>query len=34
MTDRRVYGANNKWAFFPSGAFAWNVKQEPFMHIV
>lgn len=25
------FGANNKWAFFPSGAFAWNVKQEPFM---
>lgn len=25
------FGANNKWAFFPSLAFAWNVKQEPFM---
>ncbi|OFX33778.1 MAG: SusC/RagA family protein [Bacteroidetes bacterium GWF2_42_66] len=25
------FGANNKWGFFPSGAFAWNVKQEPFM---
>ncbi|MGJ1268761.1 TonB-dependent receptor [Sphingobacterium spiritivorum] len=25
------FGKNNKWAFFPSGAFAWNVKQEPFM---
>ncbi|RKD88293.1 TonB-dependent receptor [Mangrovibacterium diazotrophicum] len=24
-------GANNKWGFFPSGAFAWNVKQEPFL---
>ncbi|MDD4226886.1 MAG: TonB-dependent receptor [Mariniphaga sp.] len=25
------FGANNKWAFFPSGAFAWNIKQEPFL---
>lgn len=25
------FGENNKWAFFPSGAFAWNVKQEPFL---
>src|SRR5690606_1464751 len=25
------FGANNKWAFFPSGAFAWNISQEPFM---
>ncbi len=25
------FGENNKWAFFPSGAFAWNVSQEPFM---
>ena len=25
------FGKNNKWGFFPSGAFAWNVKQEPFM---
>ncbi|MDP3433061.1 MAG: TonB-dependent receptor [Bacteroidota bacterium] len=25
------FGANHKWAFFPSGAFAWNVKEEPFM---
>ena len=25
------FGANNKWAFFPSGAFAWNIKEEPFM---
>ncbi len=22
-------GKNNKWAFFPSGAFAWRVIQEP-----
>lgn len=25
------FGENNKWAFFPSGAFAWNLSQEPFM---
>ena len=25
------FGANNKWAFFPSGAVAWNVKHEPFL---
>ncbi len=25
------FGKNNKWAFFPSGAVAWNVTQEPFM---
>lgn len=25
------FGANNKWAFFPSGAFAWNVMKEQFM---
>lgn len=25
------FGANNKWAFFPSGAFAWRVSEEPFM---
>jgi TonB-linked SusC/RagA family outer membrane protein len=28
------FGANNKWAFFPSGAFAWNVKEEPFLKSV
>ncbi|MGJ1197525.1 TonB-dependent receptor [Sphingobacterium spiritivorum] len=28
------FGKNNKWAFFPSGAFAWNIKQEPFMQAV
>jgi len=27
-------GKNNKWAFFPSGAFAWNIKQEPFLQTV
>lgn len=23
--------ANNKWSFFPSGAFAWKVKEENFL---
>jgi TonB-linked SusC/RagA family outer membrane protein len=26
------FGANNKWASFPSAAFAWRVSDEPFMH--
>lgn len=26
-----VFGANNKWGFFPSGALAWKVDQEAFM---
>jgi TonB-linked SusC/RagA family outer membrane protein len=25
------FGRNNKWAFFPSAAFAWRVIDEPFM---
>lgn len=25
------FGANNKWAFFPSAAFAWRLIDEPFM---
>ncbi|GAA0881246.1 TonB-dependent receptor [Algoriphagus jejuensis] len=25
------FSKNNKWAFFPSGAFAWNMKDEGFM---
>ncbi|MDX9881779.1 MAG: TonB-dependent receptor [Prolixibacteraceae bacterium] len=25
------FSKNHKWAFFPSGAFAWNVKNEPFL---
>lgn len=25
------FGKNNKYGFFPSGAFAWRVSQEPFM---
>ncbi|MCL4640992.1 MULTISPECIES: TonB-dependent receptor [Olivibacter] len=28
------FGDNNKWAFFPSGALAWNISQEPFMQSV
>ncbi|WP_229201290.1 SusC/RagA family TonB-linked outer membrane protein [Arcticibacterium luteifluviistationis] len=25
------FSKNNKWAFFPSGAFAWNIMNEEFM---
>lgn len=25
------FGADNKWGFFPSAAFAWNVDREEFM---
>jgi TonB-linked SusC/RagA family outer membrane protein len=25
------FGANNKWGYFPSGAFAWRVTEEKFM---
>jgi TonB-linked SusC/RagA family outer membrane protein len=25
-----VFAENNKWGFFPSGAFAWRLSQEPF----
>jgi TonB-dependent starch-binding outer membrane protein SusC len=25
------FGANNKWGYFPSGAFAWRVKEENFL---
>jgi len=25
------FGANNKWAFFPSAAFAWRISNEAFM---
>jgi len=28
------FSANNKWAFFPSGAFGWNMKNETFMENV
>ena len=25
------FAKEHKWGFFPSGAFAWNIKHEPFM---
>jgi TonB-linked SusC/RagA family outer membrane protein len=25
------FGANNKWALFPSAAFAWRISDEPFL---
>lgn len=25
------FSEKNRWSFFPSGAFAWNMNQEPFM---
>jgi TonB-linked SusC/RagA family outer membrane protein len=25
------FGANNRWGFFPSGAFGWRISEEPFM---
>lgn len=28
------FGANNKWAYFPSGAFAWKLHNEKFMENV
>ncbi len=28
------FSKNNKWAFFPSGAFAWNMKEELFLEDV
>nr|MBA4167299.1 SusC/RagA family TonB-linked outer membrane protein [Chitinophagaceae bacterium] len=28
------FGAGNKWAFFPSGAFSWKIKEEDFMKTV
>jgi TonB-linked SusC/RagA family outer membrane protein len=28
------FGGNNKWGFFPSGAVAWRVSNEPFMKSV
>jgi len=28
------FGPNNKWGYFPSGAFAWRVIDEPFMKSV
>lgn len=29
-----VFSEGNKWAFFPSGAFAWNMKDEAFLQSV
>ncbi len=29
-----TFSNNNKWAFFPSGAIAWNMKEEPFLQDV
>lgn len=26
-----VFGANNKWGYFPSGSFAWRISQEDFL---
>ena len=26
------FGANNKWAFFPSGAISWKAHEEPFIN--
>ena len=25
------FGENNRWGFFPSGALAWRISEEPFM---
>src|SRR5690606_24190811 len=25
------FGADNKWGFFPSAAFAWRISEEPFL---
>jgi TonB-linked SusC/RagA family outer membrane protein len=25
------FGPNNQWGFFPSGAFAWRISEEPFL---
>ena len=28
------FAANRKWGFFPSAAFKWNIRQEPFLKYV
>ena len=28
------FGVNDKWGYFPSGAFAWRMTEEPFMRHV
>lgn len=31
-TDKSTkFGPNNQWGFFPSGAFAWRLSEEPFL---
>lgn len=31
-TDKSTkFGPNNQWGFFPSGAFAWRISEEPFL---
>lgn len=27
-----VFGAQNKWGFFPAGSFAWRISEEEFLH--
>lgn len=31
MDGSSKFAENNKYAFFPSGAFAWRISEEPFM---
>lgn len=26
------FSPNNRWGYFPAGAFAWKISEEPFMH--
>lgn len=28
------FGAGNKWGYFPSGSFAWQLGDEPFMNFI
>ena len=28
------FAKDHRWGFFPSGAFAWNIVQEPFMKVI
>ncbi|HTL10234.1 MAG TPA: TonB-dependent receptor [Chitinophagaceae bacterium] len=32
MDGSSRFGANNKYGFFPSGAFAWRISDEPFLN--
>ena len=34
MMGRPLLADGNKWAFFPSAAFAWRIKDEPFLSTV